>query len=99
MLYVPSDQVELLKRAKEIVRREGRSLSQLFIQFVREYVRQHEPGNPQLRLDRVLATGETKPEPIKCLHICGQTEQEVWCGKKGGVWIPRETCLRCPWRE
>ena len=57
-LYVPREFSEIVKKAREIARREGRSLSKLVMDLLRDYVRRHEPGNPQLPLTRF--TGESK---------------------------------------
>lgn len=50
-LYVPASEQALVDEVSKIVEREGRSLSQLFIEFAREYQRKHGHGNPQMRID------------------------------------------------
>lgn len=52
----------------EICKREGSSGSKKLREFIIEYVHQHEPGNPQLRLDRVLEDGG--PRGPVCA-VCG----------------------------
>jgi len=51
----------------EICAREGKSPSEHIRKMIAEYVRVHEPGNPQKRLDRVLEDGEpTGPTCVEC---------------------------------
>ena len=65
-VYVPASWSSTIERARMIARREGRSLSDLIRDLLRDYVRVHEPGNPQLPLTRF--TGEQKPgETLKLL--------------------------------
>ena len=56
--YVPPEWEETLEKLDEILRREGK---RTFSDWVREqisiYVRAHEPGNPQQRLDTVMRIG------------------------------------------
>ena len=51
-IYIPQEYQIIIEKAKEIARREGRSLSNLIMQLLRDYVRVHYPGNPQLPLTR-----------------------------------------------
>ena len=53
-VYIPVVYSHILEKAKKIARREGRSLSALILDLLRDYVRVHEPGNPQLPIDRFL---------------------------------------------
>jgi len=46
-VYINKRNEQLWRRFKEIAKREGRSFSVILEQFVFEYVRQHEKGNPQ----------------------------------------------------
>jgi len=56
----------LYERFKRVAEREGRSPSEVIRELIREYVHRHELGNPQLRLDKILA-GEPQPgQPPKC---------------------------------
>ena len=57
-LYVPREFSEIVKKAREIARREGRSLSKLVMDLLRDYVRVHEPGNPQLPLTKFVEGAE-----------------------------------------
>jgi len=57
-LYVPQEYAIIVKKAREIARREGRSLSNLVMDLLRDYVRIHEPGNPQLPLTRFVEGAE-----------------------------------------
>jgi len=57
-IYVPQEYRIIFEKAKEIARREGRSLSDLIRELLRDYVRIHEPGNPQLPLTRFVEGAE-----------------------------------------
>ena len=50
--YVPESFQRILEKMEEILKREGTSLSKWIRQTIAEYVRTHEPGNPQQRMDR-----------------------------------------------
>jgi len=62
-IYIPQEHRVIFEKAKAIARREGRSLSDLIRDLLRDYVRVHEPGNPQLPLTRF--TGESH-DPNRC---------------------------------
>ena len=57
-IYIPREYQIIIEKAKEIARREGRSLSSLIMQLLRDYVRAHYPGNPQLPLTRFVDGAE-----------------------------------------
>ena len=67
-LYVPQEYSEIVKKAKKIARREGRSISKLVMDLLRDYVRVHEPGNPQLPLTRF--TEDMKDSKICSFEGC-----------------------------
>jgi len=67
-LYVPKEFSEIVKKAKKIARREGRSISKLVMDLLRDYVRRHEPGNPQLSITRFVDS----PKPSSPVCRCGK---------------------------
>ena len=68
-VYVPASWSGTIEKARVIARREGRSLSDLIRDLLRDYVRIHEPGNPQLPLTKF--TGESH-DPNECaFEGCG----------------------------
>ena len=73
--YFPKDSEHLFRRFKEIADREGRSMSEILEGLVREYVRIHEPGNPQKRLDMIF-WGENGSVP-RCSE-CGDPADRVY---------------------
>ena len=75
----------LFKKFKEISEREGRAMGQILEDLVREYVRIHEPGNPQKRLD-VILKGEKGLIP-RC-SVCGDPAERVYHTRRGPI-------LRC----
>jgi len=83
---------KLWKKFMEICRREKESASSKIQWWIAEYVRQHEPGNPQLRLDRILA-GEPRPGvPPKC-RFCGQPATYIQYWVRNRSWT--EQVLVC----
>jgi len=72
-VYVPLHYEIIVEKAKKIVRREGRSLSDLIRDLLRDYVRLHEPGNPQLPIDRFFNLEPEKdplpPEDLKLIRM------------------------------
>jgi len=70
-LYVPDEYKPVLDKAKELMEREGKSLSKLFIDAITEYVRLHYSGNPQVPLDRILQLQlPAKPYNQCCVPNC-----------------------------
>jgi len=51
-IWLPEEMLEVWEKFKKIAEREGRSAGQILIDFVANYVRIHEPGNPQWPLPR-----------------------------------------------
>ena len=73
--YFPKASEHLFRKFKEIADREGRSMSEILEELVRDYVRIHEPGNPQTRLDVIL--GITK-DPVPRCSECGDPAERVY---------------------
>ena len=73
-------ETELTKKFKVICTREQESMSSKFEKWMRDYIIKHEPGNPQLRLDKISQTKITK----ECSHpSCKKTAvYEVWSKEK-----------------
>ncbi|RLG90020.1 MAG: hypothetical protein DRO36_06790 [Candidatus Hecatellales archaeon] len=57
-VYIPASFYQTVVKARMIAKREGRSLSDLIRELLRDYVRRHEPGNPQLPLSRFIEKSE-----------------------------------------
>jgi len=74
--YIYPNEEELFKKLKEIANREGRSVTEILKEMAREYVRRHEPGNPQLRLDKILA-GEPRPGMSPRCRFCDRLASYV----------------------
>jgi len=60
-------------------------MSSKFEKWMRDYVIKHEPGNPQLRLDKITQTKITK----ECSHPnCKKTANyEAWAANKAHVFL------------
>jgi len=85
---------QIYEKLKEIARREGRSASAVISELIEEYVRQHEPGNPQLRLDLILEGKTDLTRPPNCVHVDAFLTMEVACLEKK-AWILLPECWRC----
>jgi len=66
----------LWRKFRELCVREGESCSEKIEEWIREYVRQHEPGNPQMLITK-FTTG-SEPTPQTCF-LCGK-RQASWIG-------------------
>jgi hypothetical protein len=78
ILYVPGDMQPTLKKLREILDREGKSVSAWFREQAVDYVREHEPGNPQKRLEPF--TGEpTAVDPFGCGNLLSKNAKKVRC--------------------
>jgi len=58
--YVPESFERIIEKMEKILKREGSNLSKWIRQNIEEYVRRHEPGNPQQRIERY-KDGDAKP--------------------------------------
>ena len=65
-MYLKREDLETWKILKDIAKREGRSVAQVVREQVESYVRLHEPGNPQQRLDTVIRLGKKYVAPKVC---------------------------------
>ena len=57
------------KKFAEIAERENKSMTQLITEFVENYVKLHDPGNPQQRLDTIMELGRAYRANECC--VCG----------------------------
>lgn len=65
--YIPKNQQLTFKKLREILRRERKSLSAWILDNAVSYVRLHEPGNPQQRIDIILKNGQA----YRAVPLCG----------------------------
>ena len=72
-VYIPAHYYHTVQKARIIARREGRSLSALILDLLRDYVHKHEPGNPQLLLTRFLRSGREGSREVQgpVCDFCG----------------------------
>ena len=96
-IYVPQEHRVIFEKAKAIAKREGRSLSDLIRDLLRDYVRVHEPGNPQLPLTRF--TEEKRPEEPPRWLTCTYSRKELRNGEfycsRFGFWRIPKACEGC----
>jgi len=79
-IWLPEEMLEVWQKFKKIAEREGRSAGQILIDFVANYVRIHEPGNPQWPLPRFFENSRkpTVPTPGKPMpDYWHMTDQEL----------------------
>ena len=92
-LYVSEINEAIIEKAKEMLDRENSSLSKLFIKTVQQYVRLHEPGNPQQRLDTIIKIGKAfKAETCQDCNLAPVKwglKNTVWLGYCEVHWNPR----------
>jgi hypothetical protein len=65
-MYLKQEDLETWKTLRDIAQREGRSIAQIVREQVETYVRLHEPGNPQQRLDTIVRLGKKYVAPKVC---------------------------------
>ncbi len=68
-LYIPFFWEHRFKQLQAILAREGNSVSRWFREQADPYINQHEPGNPQQRIDTIMRIG--KPYRAHALCQCG----------------------------
>jgi len=80
-IWLPEETLEIWRKFKRIAEREGRSAGQILIDFITNYVRIHELGNPQWPLPRFFEKSEVpaeKPSPDKPMpDYANMTDQEL----------------------
>jgi len=67
-IYINKHRRGIYESLQEILKRDGKSFSSWVLDYAQDYVRLHEPGNPQQRLDTILKIGKAYHSPSK---ICG----------------------------
>ena len=67
-VYVNRTSSLLYENLKSILKREKKSFSSWVLENAESYVRLHEPGNPQQRLDTILRLGKAYHAPSR---VCG----------------------------
>jgi hypothetical protein len=93
-VYVPSEKQEVIKKAKELFKKDNKSLSTFLVETLENYVATHYPGNPQLTFDgkaelyfppsaqAVLA--KKKKDVVKCsFHGCNKPVAGIVVSQKG----------------
>lgn len=68
--YIPNDFEITFQKLLGILKRENKSVSKWIRENAENYVRLHEPGNPQQTLTRILKHGSAYKAPLQC--PCGR---------------------------
>jgi len=87
-MYLKQEDLETWRLLKEVAKREAKSVAQIVREQVENYVRLHEPGNPQQRLDTIIRLGKKYVAP----RVCGFKD----CVRDAvaiGVYGDQEYCL------
>jgi len=61
-IWLPEEMLEIWQKFKKIAEREGRSAGEILTEFISNYVRVHEPGNPQWPINRFFEKSEVQVE-------------------------------------
>lgn len=97
-VYMPRRSEKLIKKFREIATREGRSQSQILVELILCYVKEHEGGNPQ----RSILPGYEKPVYVVSQFPMERKVQNTdWLlsliernpGKKIMFWVARFSLL------
>jgi hypothetical protein len=94
---VPPQKIDVLNKFCEIVHREAgsRGFSEVTLKAIEEYVKNHEEGNPQLKLTTYIDEKAPSPTHVLCLYIDGVTSSgKVHC-RQAGMWIKGLRCYPC----
>ena len=94
---IPPDKADVLSKFCEVVRREAgsRGFSEIVLKAIDEYVKNHEEGNPQLKLTPYIDEKAPSPAYVLCLHIDGVTSNgKIHC-RRAGMWIKGLRCYPC----
>ncbi len=94
---IPINKVEILTKFCEISRREAgsRGFSEVLVKALEEYIKNHEEGNPQLKLTPYIDEKAPSPAYVLCLFIDGVTSSgKIHC-RKAGMWIKGLRCYPC----
>ncbi|MCW4044780.1 MAG: hypothetical protein NWE94_04610 [Candidatus Bathyarchaeota archaeon] len=93
----PLEKTEVLSKFCEIARREAgsRGFSEIAVKAIEEYVKNHEEGNPQLKLTTYIDDKTQSPVSVLCLFLDGAASNgEIHC-RKAGMWIKGIRCYPC----
>lgn len=63
--WIPEDFLITYEKLKKILKREGKSLGDLFRDHIQQYVALHDPGNPQARITSYSEGGEVDVAAIE----------------------------------
>jgi hypothetical protein len=92
-IYIPEGFREVWDKFLEICRREGSSGSDKIRDLITEYVRAHEPGNPQTRLDLILERGGPPSQPPSCSYCAKEARYVGYL--KDGLFTPARPIYLC----
>lgn len=83
IIYEPKNFEHTMKKMQDILKREGKTFSGWVREQVRLYVKLHEPGNPQQRIDTMAKLGT--PYKANSCQMCSR--KPVMSGVKNGMWL------------
>jgi len=96
-ISIPPEKVEVLNKFCEVARREAgtRGFSEIIIKAMQEYARNHEEGNPQLKLTPYVDGKAASPVFVLCSFLDGAgSNGKIHC-RKNSMWIKGLRCYPC----
>ena len=63
-LYIPEEDVKLVEEARKLLREEGKSISQFFLESVRDYLKRHKGKNRESLRKELLSLKETEEKVL-----------------------------------
>lgn len=81
--YVKDENQQTFTSLKKILKREGKPFSKWVSDLATDYVRLHEPGNPQQRIDTITKIG--KAFKAETCQLCDA--KPAFYGQQKGMWL------------
>ncbi len=96
-ISIPPEKVEVLNKFCEIARREAgtRGFSEIILKAMQEYARNHEEGNPQLKLTPYVDEKADSPVLVLCNFLDGAgSNGKIHC-RLNESWMKGIRCYPC----
>jgi hypothetical protein len=93
----PLEKAQIINKFCEIARREAgpRGFSEVTLKALEEYVKNHEEGNPQLKLTTYIDEQAQSPAYVLCNYIDGVVSNgKIHC-RRAAMWIKGLRCYAC----
>lgn len=95
VIYKKPEDNETYSKMRNILFREGKSFSSWIWERAREYVRLHEPGNPQQTMDYIIENGRSYHAPPTC-KVCHERDASLLVHfEELGRQVEKKCCKNC----